>query len=133
LLAKIGAPAPKKRAFKAKEISADWYLQLRGKLRAGEIKSEKTFRDVSERYLHEYDIITQGQRSPASVWIALRKGARTPVLASPSLRIVRLSGPSLTGGIENHTIEGVRSASIQPRRPSPTVSNLETKSDSMSQ
>jgi hypothetical protein len=117
----------------AKEISEDWYLQLRGKLRAGEIKSEKTFRDVSERYLHEYDIITQGQRSPASVWIALRKGARTPVLASPSLRIVRLSGPSLTGGIENHTIEGVRSASIQPRRSSPTVSNLETKSDSMSQ
>lgn len=56
LLAKIGAPAPKKRAFKAKEISEDWYLQLRGKLRAGEIKSEKTFHDVSERYLHEYDV-----------------------------------------------------------------------------
>jgi predicted transcriptional regulator of viral defense system len=47
-------------------------------------------------------------QSPASVWIALRKGARTPALTSPSLRIVRLSGPSLTGGIENHTIEGVR-------------------------
>jgi predicted transcriptional regulator of viral defense system len=47
-------------------------------------------------------------QSPASVWIALRKGARTPALASPSLRIVRLSGPSLTGGIENQTIEGVR-------------------------
>jgi predicted transcriptional regulator of viral defense system len=47
-------------------------------------------------------------QSPASVWIALGKGARTPALASPSLRIVRLSGPSLTGGIENHTIEGVR-------------------------
>jgi integrase len=48
---------------KAKEIAEDWYLQLRGKLRAGEIKSEKTFRDVSEVYLHEYDIITQGQRN----------------------------------------------------------------------
>ncbi len=46
-------------------------------------------------------------QSPASVWIALRKGARTPALASPSLRIVRLSGPSLTGGIENHKIDGV--------------------------
>jgi hypothetical protein len=41
---------------KAKEIAEDWYLQLRGKLRAGEIKSEKTFREVSEQYLHEYDI-----------------------------------------------------------------------------
>jgi predicted transcriptional regulator of viral defense system len=46
-------------------------------------------------------------QNPASVWIARRKGARTPALASPSLRVVRLSGPSLTGGIENHKIEGV--------------------------
>jgi predicted transcriptional regulator of viral defense system len=51
-----------------------------------------------------HQITTQ---SPASVWIALRKGARTPALASPSLRIVRLSGLSLTEGIENHEIEGV--------------------------
>lgn len=48
---------------KAKEIAEDWYLQLRGKLRAGEIKSEKTFREVSEHYLCEYDIITQEQRN----------------------------------------------------------------------
>ena len=48
---------------KAKEIAEDWYLQLRGKLRNGEIKTEKTFRDASEAYLREYDIITQGQRS----------------------------------------------------------------------
>ncbi|MGO9403970.1 MAG: hypothetical protein ACLPVW_10930 [Terriglobales bacterium] len=48
---------------KAKEIAEDWYLQLRGKLRGGEIKSEKTFREVSTQYLHEYDIITQGQRN----------------------------------------------------------------------
>jgi integrase len=48
---------------KAKEIAEDWYLQLRGKLRSGEIKTEKTFREASEQYLREYDIITQGQRS----------------------------------------------------------------------
>jgi predicted transcriptional regulator of viral defense system len=46
-------------------------------------------------------------QSPASVWIALSKGARTPALASPSLRIVRLSGLSLTTGIENHQVDGV--------------------------
>jgi predicted transcriptional regulator of viral defense system len=51
-----------------------------------------------------HEITTQ---SPASVWIALGKGARTPALTSPSLRIVRLSGPSLTEGIENHRVEGV--------------------------
>ena len=49
-----------------------------------------------------HQITTQ---SPASVWIALPKGARTPALAS--LRIVRLSGPSLTVGIDTHQLEGV--------------------------
>src|SRR5271170_1191770 len=48
---------------KAKEIAEDWYLELRGKLRNGEIKTEKTFREASEAYLREYDVITQGQRS----------------------------------------------------------------------
>src|SRR5271163_4376273 len=51
-----------------------------------------------------HDITTQ---SPSAIWIALRKGARRPALTSPSLRIVRLSGPSLTEGTENHQIEGV--------------------------
>jgi len=51
-----------------------------------------------------HQITTQ---SPASVWIALRQGARRPALTSPSLRIVRLSGLSLTEGIENHQVEGV--------------------------
>src|SRR5271169_4563551 len=48
---------------KAKEIAEDWYLQLRGKLRSGEIKTEKTFSAASEQFLREYDIITQGERS----------------------------------------------------------------------
>ena len=51
-----------------------------------------------------HEITTQ---SPSAVWVALRKGARTPALTSPTLRIVRLSGPSLTEGIENHKVEGV--------------------------
>jgi predicted transcriptional regulator of viral defense system len=51
-----------------------------------------------------HEITTQ---SPASVWIALRRGARTPAMASPSLRIVRLTEPSLTKGTENHLVEGV--------------------------
>jgi integrase len=52
---------------KAKEVAEDWYLQLRGKLRTGEIKSEKTFRDASALFLREYDIITQGERSTGYV------------------------------------------------------------------
>jgi len=52
---------------KAKEIAEDWYLQLRGKLRTGEIKTEKTFGEASEQFLREYDLITQGQRSKVYV------------------------------------------------------------------
>lgn len=48
---------------KAKDIAEDWYLQLRGKLRTGELKAEKTFREASVQYLHEFDIMTQGQRN----------------------------------------------------------------------
>jgi len=51
-----------------------------------------------------HEVTTQ---SPASIWIALPKGARTPAFGSPSLRIVRLSGPSLTEGIDKHQVEGV--------------------------
>ena len=46
-------------------------------------------------------------QNPASVWIALGKGARKPVIASPALRVVRLTGPSHTEGIEMHRAEGV--------------------------
>jgi len=51
-----------------------------------------------------HEITTQ---SPASVWIALPQGARRPTIGSLSLRVVRLSGASLTEGIENHKVEGV--------------------------
>src|SRR5580692_6958545 len=51
-----------------------------------------------------HEITTQ---NPASVWIALGKGARTPAIASPSLRVIRLTEPSLSEGIEIHSVEGV--------------------------
>ncbi len=49
---------------KAKEVAEDWYLQLRGKLRDGELKGGKLFREAGKLYLREFDIITQGERSP---------------------------------------------------------------------
>ena len=51
-----------------------------------------------------HEITTQ---NPASVWIALPQGARRPAIGTPSLRVIRLSGASLTEGIENHKVEGV--------------------------
>src|ERR1700723_957511 len=39
-----------------------------------------------------HEITTQ---SPSAIWIALRKGSRKLAITPPSLRIVRISGPSL--------------------------------------
>lgn len=47
----------------AKEIAEDWYLELRGKYRAGLLTHEKTFSEVAAEFMHEYEVITQGQRS----------------------------------------------------------------------
>jgi integrase len=48
----------------AKEIAEDWYLELRGKARGGELKSGPTFKRAADQFLQEYEPLTQGQRSP---------------------------------------------------------------------
>jgi integrase len=52
----------------AQEWAEDWLLTLRGKERAGLLKSGKTFREVAATFFNEYDLITEGQRSP--LWVA---------------------------------------------------------------
>ena len=51
----------------AKTIAEDWYLELKGKMRGGELKVGKTFKLAAEQFLHEYEIITAGERSPKYV------------------------------------------------------------------
>src|ERR1700677_4577947 len=48
----------------AKQIAEDWYLALRGKDRAGLLTTEKTFKQAAEQFMKEYEVITEGQRSP---------------------------------------------------------------------
>lgn len=51
----------------AKTFAEDWYLGLRGKLKAGLLKHEKTFRDAADRFEAEYTAITEGERNEAYV------------------------------------------------------------------
>jgi hypothetical protein len=52
----------------AQQFAEDWYLELRGKSRAGLLKkSERTFAEAAEQFQKEYETITEGQRSP--VWV----------------------------------------------------------------
>ena len=49
---------------KAKDFAEDWYVELRGKGKRGEIINEKTFKDAADQFTREYEVITEGQRSP---------------------------------------------------------------------
>ena len=90
---------------RAKEIAEDWYLQLRGKLRNGEIKTEKTFSEASEQFLREYDLITQGERSKIYVNGLHWRSTRAPGA------VLRPLGP-----LGNHPRQGPGIPNSSPRR-----------------
>jgi len=53
---------------RAKEIAEDWYLEMRGKSRAGLLKRpEHTFNDAADKFEAEYEVITGGERNPTYV------------------------------------------------------------------
>lgn len=53
----------------AEDAAEDWYLELRGKFKRGElghlvkVNGEKTFKDAADQFLREFPVITQGQRN----------------------------------------------------------------------
>lgn len=51
----------------AKDFAEDWYLTLVDKNRRGELRTEKTFREAAAKFEAEYEVITEGERSPAYV------------------------------------------------------------------
>jgi hypothetical protein len=52
----------------AKQAAEDWFLGLRGKSKAGLLTKERTFRKAAEQFLKEYEVITEGHRSPR--WVS---------------------------------------------------------------
>jgi len=55
-------------------------------------------------------------QAPFEVWLAIDRKARLPKVAHPPLHIVRFSGPALTQGVEEHTVEGVPVRVTTPAR-----------------
>jgi hypothetical protein len=47
----------------AKDFAEDWYLELKGKSRAGVLRVGKTFKQAADQFLHEFEIITAGERN----------------------------------------------------------------------
>src|SRR5258708_22128825 len=52
---------------RAKDVAEDWYLELMGKFRGGELRDGKTFKFAADKFLPEYEVITQGERNPRYV------------------------------------------------------------------
>ena len=52
---------------RAKDVARDWYLGLLGKYRAGELKAGRTFAEAADRFIDEFAVITQGERSAVYV------------------------------------------------------------------
>jgi integrase len=51
----------------AKDFAEDWYLSLKGKARAGELKGGISFKHAARQFELEFEAITQGERSPQYV------------------------------------------------------------------
>ena len=47
----------------AKDLAEEWYLELKGKYKRGDLKHGKTFAQAAEQFIREYEIITEGQRN----------------------------------------------------------------------
>lgn len=53
---------------RAKDVAEEWYLDLRGKLRRGEVlKPERRFKEAAEHYLREIRVLAASARSPKYV------------------------------------------------------------------
>ena len=85
---------------RAKEIAEDWYLRLRGKLRDGEIKSEKTFREVSEHYQVNSRGVPPASAMPALAastwksWVMLQGVCSPFMLTTPIIGLLSASSSS---------------------------------------
>lgn len=53
---------------------------------------------------------------PSAVWMAIDRTAWRPKIDYPPIRFVRFTGPSLTDGVERHSIDGVEVAITNPAR-----------------
>ena len=61
---------------RAKDVARDWYLGLLGKISLRRTQGGKTFRDAAERFIDEFETITEGNEArPTSM--PINTGSRT--------------------------------------------------------
>jgi len=107
----------------AKEIARDWYLTLQGKLRQGELKDEKTFREAAAVFEREYEVLTEGQRSPRYVQ-SQKDRLRNHV--TPHFGSMPLSEIT-TATVQEYRVQRQKSVKVQKSRATPAAEGSSTK------
>ena len=88
----------------AKDFAEDWYLTLRGKQSRGELVTEKTFKQAAAMFEREYEVITEGERSPK--WVEGHK-ARIRLHLLPFFGRLGLS--EITAGkVQEYRVERIK-------------------------
>ena len=96
----------------AKDFAEDWFFNLRDRDRQGLIKNEKTFKQIAERFTHEYEAMTKGERSPK--WVEGHK-------ARLRLHLVRYFGDKglsevTAGAVQDYRVHRMETAARPPAR-----------------
>ena len=109
----------------AKDFAQDWYLELMGKSRAGVLKVGKTFKQATDQFLHEYEIITAGERSPQYIRI-IRSKLRVHLLPFFGDKILSEITPGLVQEYRIHRMTSrVDDKTGKPKRPARVSLHME--------
>jgi integrase len=109
----------------AKDFAQDWYLELMGKSRAGVLKVGKTFKQAADLFLHEYEIITSGERNPQ--YIRIMQGTlRVHLLPFFGNKVVSEITPGMVQEYRIHRMTSrVDPKTGQPKRPARATIRME--------
>jgi hypothetical protein len=110
---------------RAKDKAEDWYLELKGKLRTGELKPGKTFSFASVQFRKEYEALVAEERNAKYVeghWIRLRVHLE-PFFGN---RVLSEITPGLVQDYRIHRATSRKNAKTgQPTRPSRSTMHQE--------
>jgi integrase len=109
----------------AKDFAEDWYLGLKGKSRAGELRSGKTFKQAAERFLLEYETITSGERSPQYIKVIHSK-LKVHLLPFFGSKVLSEITPGLVQDYRIHRMTSVADLKTgKPKRPARGTLHME--------
>jgi integrase len=109
----------------AKDFAEDWYLELKGKSRAGELKSGKTFKQAADQFLLEYETITAGDRSPQYVRI-IHGHLRVHLLPFFGSKVLSEITPGLAQEYRIHRMTSRKDTKTgEPKRPARATLRME--------